>query len=554
MVYMAGDNNLAQAAVDDIEEMKEIGSTSDVNIVVQADFSSVYAQGTDGQSHRYYIQKGSVQDFPLGSNYNFADPNLLKDFVIWAKNNYPADHYLLILWDHGSGWRQKGILADDTSNQIMNIDKMSDALTQTGIHFDIIDFDACLMAMYEVAYSVKDISSYLVFSEQTEPGDGDAYDLFLSELVKNPSMSPSNLAKIIASTYKSFYEQQSLDTGVTKSVLDVSQFDNLDRAIREFVGKIKPQFSQWSSYIAQAAQNSQTYQVESFRDIYDLFSHVREVINDTSIISTIDSILNIVSNSVIISNEVYNPQQQENSIFQTSGVKNSHGISIYLPLSQDTSQQELSAYANLRVSQGENSWYQLICSILGINNNSSQLIQAVKGDFTWAIFWFDVFGNFPNTSDVDLFIVEPCHNCEDGLDIYAPYMGSSTPNGYFSPDSRDSGWSYEDYTAKSLIEPGTYMAIATLNCNSGVDYLTYADSYFAVIDPSSGYNDWTLLSHRAMDCSNPAPDPSMWTESVINNIIYGYYSNWWIIYYTQRVNKDKNGLGIKMNLHKFLGE
>ncbi|PIP08843.1 MAG: hypothetical protein COX51_02100, partial [Syntrophobacteraceae bacterium CG23_combo_of_CG06-09_8_20_14_all_50_8] len=37
MVYMAGDNNLDGAALRDIAEMAKVGSTKDVNVLVQLD-------------------------------------------------------------------------------------------------------------------------------------------------------------------------------------------------------------------------------------------------------------------------------------------------------------------------------------------------------------------------------------------------------------------------------------------------------------------------------------------------------------------------------------
>ncbi len=37
MVYMAGDNNLDGAALRDIAEMSKVGSTKDVNVLVQLD-------------------------------------------------------------------------------------------------------------------------------------------------------------------------------------------------------------------------------------------------------------------------------------------------------------------------------------------------------------------------------------------------------------------------------------------------------------------------------------------------------------------------------------
>ena len=44
-----------------------------------------------------------------------GDPNTLVAFVQWATATYPANHYALILWDHGNGWRSRAL--DDPVTQ-----------------------------------------------------------------------------------------------------------------------------------------------------------------------------------------------------------------------------------------------------------------------------------------------------------------------------------------------------------------------------------------------------------------------------------------------------
>lgn len=114
MIYMAGDNNLENVAMRNINQLEKVGSTNAVNFVVQADRSGSYSSNVQGGwtgARRYYIHKDSdfekitspvLQD--LG-NTNMADPKVLVDFVAWAKQNYPAKRYALIIWNHGTGWK-----------------------------------------------------------------------------------------------------------------------------------------------------------------------------------------------------------------------------------------------------------------------------------------------------------------------------------------------------------------------------------------------------------------------------------------------------------------
>ncbi|MCK4223613.1 MAG: DNRLRE domain-containing protein [candidate division Zixibacteria bacterium] len=227
LVYMCADNTLEQFAMQDLNEMEEIGSSSDVKLIVQVD-------GRDGtylpfaDTRMYYITQdsdpstiGSVRlddgdplD-PLGE-VDMGDYHEIIEFAEWGFRNYPAEHYALILWDHGNGWYKgveestfvepfKTFCNDDNPNPGSHIDisdgDWENALVQIQSqlkrNIDLVGFDACLMQMWEVLDITDDYADYMVGSEAKEFANGWAYDEFLSVLVANPSLNAQDLGLII---------------------------------------------------------------------------------------------------------------------------------------------------------------------------------------------------------------------------------------------------------------------------------------------------------------------------------------------------------------------
>ncbi len=111
MVYLAGDNNLDSAGVVDLNEMKTVGTSDKIAVLAQFDRA-----GNKEATTRYCLKKGTplagdaVQT--LGET-NTGDPKVLGDFVTWGVTNYPANHYLLVLWNHGAGWDDANLYQGD---------------------------------------------------------------------------------------------------------------------------------------------------------------------------------------------------------------------------------------------------------------------------------------------------------------------------------------------------------------------------------------------------------------------------------------------------------
>ena len=213
MVYMAGDNNLSGALLNDLGEMEAAGSTGLVNVIVQIDTFG-------GAAKRFLVKRGqSILLEDLGER-NMADPQTLKDFVLWAKTDYPAMRYALILSSHGDGlakrlpyypkeriqWR---ILQDDTDGVrcCLSNTLVRQALEDAGVYFDLLGFDASQMGQIETAYEFRNLSDILVFSQETGEAHGWDYTAILRALRNNPLMEGRELARVIVDSYRTFYEE-----------------------------------------------------------------------------------------------------------------------------------------------------------------------------------------------------------------------------------------------------------------------------------------------------------------------------------------------------------
>ncbi|MEI7772785.1 MAG: clostripain-related cysteine peptidase, partial [Chloroflexales bacterium] len=243
MVYLDGDNNLEADALTDFAEMAQVGSNDKIKIIVQLDrvrsreaWDDTSAGDWDG-TKRFLVEKGmrptperAVQD--LGEQ-NMGDPAVLADFVAWGVTSYPAQHYALIIWDHGASWL--GVASDDTSKDQLNLPELSSALetarqkTNFGT-LDLIGFDACLMAQLDVMMAIEPYAQVAVASAELEPSQGWAWDKWLGALAKDPTQDALTIAPVIVKTYIDSYKFVDAND-VTLSAFDLSKLPALTQQV-----------------------------------------------------------------------------------------------------------------------------------------------------------------------------------------------------------------------------------------------------------------------------------------------------------------------------------
>jgi len=226
MVYMDADNNLDSYAPYSLGMMEEIGSTLNVNVLILWD-------GFYTPAYMYKVIMGGVEEvkgFQLnGKEVNMGDSHTLNAFVDFAVGKFKAEHYVLVLWDHGND--VSGVCWDEHPEDHLTHPEVASALSK--FHIDILAFDACLMAMVEVAYEYNQYglnTDYLVGCENYVPVSGYPYNTILEDLNQNPAMSELELAQTIVHDYVEFYTPRAhFNGGVmgTLSAIDIAQTEKV---------------------------------------------------------------------------------------------------------------------------------------------------------------------------------------------------------------------------------------------------------------------------------------------------------------------------------------
>ncbi len=327
MVFVNGKNNLEMYALKDMNEMEMIGSSDKVNIVTEVGRIAGY-DSSDGDwktTRRYLVKKDNDTKkvtspvlADLGS-VDMGDYKSVVDFVNWARTNYPAKHYMLIVWNHGAGWIKgrameaaKGISYDDQTGNHITTPQMGLMMKAIG-KIDVYGSDACLMQMPEVDYEIKDYVNYIVGSEETEPGDGYTYNTFLGPLVAKPTMSPMEVGKLATNAYADHYGSQDH----TQSLVDAAALNGLPAKVNAFVDAAMA--ANEKSLIKSAMSSAQAYAYAENKDLWHFLSLYAASSKDANVKATAKDLQNYITGNLVLLNRT------------NSSYSDSHGLAIYMP-------------------------------------------------------------------------------------------------------------------------------------------------------------------------------------------------------------------------------
>jgi hypothetical protein len=328
-IYMspgAGVSDLSPEIQDDIIEMENAGDSNYVNIAVQADSSSYTTKRFIISTIHSQLTATQVKD--LGEELNSGDPEVLKDFLVWACLKYPAKHYALILWDHGGGifsrskepqslqgkrigdaccWNDEA----DENGRVSYIDvlELEDALDYavdlTGQRFDLIGFDCCLMGMVEFAHEMSEYADIMVASADWEQLDGWEYQSFLPQLITNPT---NTNAKDIADNIIDGFATRYGTTGAANTLgsFDLSVIPAFNTALDDFVDELINQFATYDSEIHDARDACYWFCWDCnppglhWRDFRQFVTETQNNIDDVTIDNLGNGLLGIYDDALVI--------------------------------------------------------------------------------------------------------------------------------------------------------------------------------------------------------------------------------------------------------------
>ncbi|MFH0898888.1 MAG: clostripain-related cysteine peptidase [bacterium] len=292
--YIEADNNVFQYGLQNIRTMQRVGSTEEVTVLTQLDVPN------SNETLRYKLSKGGIcQDDTLPQEMGINPETELSQSIIWAQTKYPSDRFMLILWNHGNGildepaeqkkkqWEKRkrishtrGILYDFSNNTFLDNQGLDRALSNVvaqnnGKKIDVIGMDACLMAMIEVGYQIKDYARFFVASQNVEDVPGWGYHSFLSELTQNPTIRPKALAQAAVNAFETI---NLYNSNFTQSAVNLNKLDPLKNDVNTIVDligeykKMKPRRTEKA--ILEARDASPQFYRGNYIDLYSFYKNL----------------------------------------------------------------------------------------------------------------------------------------------------------------------------------------------------------------------------------------------------------------------------------------
>lgn len=315
LTFIQADNNLAPFALRNMHAMQNITENESLNVLIHWNKPN-YTHAT-----RYEITAKKIiehDSFKPSKNHTNLQDNICSS-MDWALQHYPAKHYMLILWNHGTGildrnplvkdfyaplhlpatlpwleipgldsnYNDRGILYSDSTKTYLNNQQLAETLhyitTKLGKKIDIIGMDACLMAMLEVGYQIKDYAHYMVASQNSEPGFGWNYEGFLEPLSKKSlTHDPKSVSKLIVTAYKKLYENKI--SWYTQSAVDLSHMETLKTLFNDICILLlecnESNHPKTRQLLIQTQERALKFDNKAFVDLNSLCMSMLQAIND----------------------------------------------------------------------------------------------------------------------------------------------------------------------------------------------------------------------------------------------------------------------------------
>lgn len=337
MIHMAADNDLEGYALVDLNELERVGSSEQVNFLVQLDRSAVH-DATDGDwsgGRRYRVERDDDEDHissPVLEDLGVidsGDPATLTDFATWGVQEFPAERYALILWAHGNSWHMTAsppppnVSPDYDSGNAISVARgelaasLAPVAEAIGAPLDLLGMDACRMGSWEVGWVLAPYAETYVSSQATVATTGWPYDSLADLLVDDPQLDGRALGDAITTAYFAAF-------GFTLSAVDLGLAPDLADALDQLASAMMAT-GQAPRLLQDGAAEAQDFAdgAGHNRDLGDILDHLtRSDAADDQVLAAIDAAREVYTRHVLanVSWDFY--------------YADATGVSIYAPVDQ----------------------------------------------------------------------------------------------------------------------------------------------------------------------------------------------------------------------------
>ncbi|MBN2066984.1 MAG: hypothetical protein JW744_00775 [Candidatus Diapherotrites archaeon] len=393
LVYMDSDNNLEPNSIGDIDKLESAGSDDNVRILVQWDRIEGYdSSNGDWTGTKRFLILGGSQDGIVESQelvdlgeVDMGNMDSLTEFIKWAVENYPAEKYLLDIWDHGGGWGPH--TQDETNGSQAEVQELAEALENAGFgpnkKIDLLVLNQCLMGQADVAYAMAPYAKVMVASEEIVPGPGIEYTVTLKKLKQNPGMDERQVAAELVAAYQAFYTENVPQPFTTLAAYNLEAMGEVGEAftlftetLSEKAGESWPEIGKsiyYSEAFAKYGGALTTKSVSSY-DMLDFAGLLEQNIDDSEVREATEQLKEAVQKMAIVE---YHGKEHPFA----------KGISIYFPEDELLYQKDYEKASSFGSESGWNSFLKkyialektdMIAPSIEISSVSSQTASLTK--------------------------------------------------------------------------------------------------------------------------------------------------------------------------------
>jgi hypothetical protein len=212
LAFMIGNPELGSSIDRDLLELARADASDLVDIVV--------AVQRTARSATEWLEIASQPDGSRKKQRTAKQPsrrtaNLLErleQFLAFVAREYPAEHYLLILWGHASGL-EFGLFEPGSDDDRLSLESLAKSLgnfrtaRDRDSNLEILGLCGCALSKAEFVLELREQVDFLVSSQvgistlMTWP-----FDEIAQLVVKSPSVVPETLASQIVQCFEEFYE------------------------------------------------------------------------------------------------------------------------------------------------------------------------------------------------------------------------------------------------------------------------------------------------------------------------------------------------------------
>ncbi|MDO4868666.1 MAG: clostripain-related cysteine peptidase [Bacillota bacterium] len=299
MEYVIGSNleKLVGMATANIRMMQDATKKGDgLTFVLEAGGSQRWFTSgiADGSYGRYTVRDGNVEKITDRNIGTMESPAELQDFIEWTMKKYPADRYMLYLWDHGGGLPY-GYGIDDLNHRTdadgregFLVSEIADSVRASGVKLDVIGFDACLMQDIEAARAFEPFADYYLASEETEGGFGWYYTSAFGKLAQDPGLPTEDFGRDMVSAYDQFnriINDGKPNPGMTLSFVDLTRVKPAYQRVTNLFEKADAAIRSDSKDFAElglAAMNAYSFEADMQIDLIDFLNKLGHTdVNDS---------------------------------------------------------------------------------------------------------------------------------------------------------------------------------------------------------------------------------------------------------------------------------